>query len=79
MFSETLSEQSDMEVRVSALQQQLKMRKAELEKLRKEFNKSQIERLRAKEQSLINQIQVCVYIFSLRNGKLLCSGHYIAH
>ncbi|XP_073975607.1 uncharacterized protein isoform X3 [Rhodnius prolixus] len=55
--NETLSEQSDMEVRVSALQQQLKMRKAELEKLRKEFNKSQIERLRAKEQSLINQIQ----------------------
>jgi uncharacterized membrane protein (DUF106 family) len=49
-----------MEVRVSALQQQLKQRKVELDKLKKERNKTQRERLRAKEQSLINQIQVII-------------------
>ncbi|KAK9499709.1 hypothetical protein O3M35_002704 [Rhynocoris fuscipes] len=66
--NETLSDQSDMEVRVSALQQQLKMRKVELEKLRKEYNKSQRERLKAKEQALINQIHVYdTYIEQLKN------------
>ncbi|XP_014261542.1 uncharacterized protein LOC106673789 isoform X2 [Cimex lectularius] len=66
--NDTLSEQSDMEIRVSALQHQLKQRKNELEKLRKEYHKSQRERLRAKEQSLISQIHAYdSYIEQVKN------------
>lgn len=65
--TETQSEASDMEVRVLALQQQLKQRKAKLEVLHREYKKSQRERLIAKEQSLLSQIQAYdLYIDQVR-------------
>lgn len=61
--SDTLSEPSDVEVRVSALEQQLRHRKSELAKLKREYQKNQKERLRSTEKSLINQIQVCKDVY----------------
>lgn len=57
-FTETLSEQSETEVRVSALHEQLKQRKLEAERLQREHKRAQRERLKMKEQALIKQIQV---------------------
>ncbi|CAA9994744.1 unnamed protein product [Nesidiocoris tenuis] len=56
--NDTLSEPSDVDVRVSALEQQLRHRKSELAKLKREYQKNQKERLRSTERNLINQIQV---------------------
>ncbi|KAF6202096.1 hypothetical protein GE061_004493 [Apolygus lucorum] len=56
--NDTLSEQSDVEVRVSALEQQLRHRKSELAKLKREYQKNQKERLRSTEKNLINQIHL---------------------
>ncbi|XP_075230265.1 uncharacterized protein LOC142329480 [Lycorma delicatula] len=65
--NETFSEQSDLEVRLSALHEQLRQRKLEAEKLRKEQKRAQRERLKAKEQSLLKQIQAYdVYIEQVR-------------
>ncbi|CAB0005061.1 unnamed protein product, partial [Nesidiocoris tenuis] len=55
--NDTLSEPSDVDVRVSALEQQLRHRKSELAKLKREYQKNQKERLRSTERNLINQIQ----------------------
>ncbi|XP_059470361.1 centrosome-associated protein 350-like isoform X2 [Neocloeon triangulifer] len=55
--NETASEQSDVESRICALQEQLRRRKMEAERLRKEQKRCHRERLRAKEQSLLKQIQ----------------------
>ncbi|CAB3364045.1 Hypothetical predicted protein [Cloeon dipterum] len=55
--NETASEQSDVESRICALHEQLRRRKMEAEKLRKEQKRCHRERLRAKEQSLLKQIQ----------------------
>lgn len=56
-FSETASEQSDLESRIAALHEELKKRKLEAERLRREQKKAQRERLKVKEQSLLMQIQ----------------------
>lgn len=58
-FSETGSEQSDIEGRISALSEQLHQCKAEAERLRREAKRTRNERLIAKEQSLHKQLQVC--------------------
>ncbi|GLH00828.1 Putative myosin heavy chain cardiac muscle isoform [Gryllus bimaculatus] len=55
--TETPSEQSDLEGRVSALLEQLRRRRMEADKLRREHKRTHRERLRAKEQSLLKQIQ----------------------
>ncbi|KAF4517765.1 hypothetical protein B566_EDAN002970 [Ephemera danica] len=55
--SKTASEQSDVESRICALQEQLRRRKLEADRLRREQKRCHRERLRAKEQSLLKQIQ----------------------
>ncbi|KAK6628918.1 hypothetical protein RUM43_002735 [Polyplax serrata] len=55
--TETASEQSDLESRIAALHEQLRKRKLEAERLRREQKKAQRERLKVKEQSLLKQIQ----------------------
>lgn len=52
------SEQSDVEMRIAALREQLKQRKQEAERLQKEQKRARREKLKSKELSLINQIQV---------------------
>lgn len=64
-FLETMSEQSDMEVRISVLKEQLRQRKLEAEKLRREQTRAQREKLKAKEQSLLKQIQVIILFLFL--------------
>ncbi|KAL0280288.1 UNVERIFIED_CONTAM: hypothetical protein PYX00_001629 [Menopon gallinae] len=55
--TETASEQSDVEIRIAALHEQLRKRKLEAERLRREQKKAHRERLKAKEQSLLKQIE----------------------
>ncbi|XP_071446635.1 centrosome-associated protein 350-like [Hetaerina americana] len=55
--NETASEQSDIESKICALQEQLRRRKMEADLLKKEQKRCLRERLKAKEQSLIKQIQ----------------------
>lgn len=55
--TETASEQSDVEIRIAALHEQLRRRKLEAERLRREQRKAHRERLKAKEQSLLKQIE----------------------
>lgn len=52
------SEQSDVEVRIAALREQLKQRKQEAEKLQREQKRARRENLKTQEISLIKQIQV---------------------
>ncbi|XP_063244874.1 centrosome-associated protein 350-like isoform X2 [Bacillus rossius redtenbacheri] len=54
--NETLSEQSDVEGRITALQEQLDRRKQEAEKLHREQKRNRREKLKAKEESLQKQI-----------------------
>ncbi|XP_046390393.1 uncharacterized protein LOC124158984 [Ischnura elegans] len=55
--NETASEQSDIESKICALQEQLRRRKMEADLLKKQQKRIHRERLKAKEQSLIKQIQ----------------------
>ncbi|XP_039286056.1 uncharacterized protein LOC111054655 isoform X2 [Nilaparvata lugens] len=55
--NETFSEQSDIEIRLSALHEQLRQRKMEADRLRREQKRAQRERLKCKEQALLKQIQ----------------------
>ncbi|XP_046673652.1 centrosome-associated protein 350-like isoform X2 [Homalodisca vitripennis] len=56
--NETQSEQSDYEVRISALKEQKRQRYAELSRLQRELKRAQKEQLKATEASLLKQIQV---------------------
>lgn len=60
----TTTDQSDLELRISALQEQLKQRKLEAERLRKEEKKLRKEKLRTKEHSLIKQLEVSFALFT---------------
>nr|CAD7257628.1 unnamed protein product [Timema shepardi] len=55
--NDTASEQSDIEGRVAALREQLRRRKMKAEKLQKEQKRLKREKLKAKEQSLLKQIE----------------------
>lgn len=67
--TETGSEQSDIEGRISALSEQLHQCKAEAERLRREAKRTRNERLIAKEQSLHKQLQAYEsYISQLRRN-----------
>lgn len=57
-ITETQSEQSDYEVRISALKEQKRQRFAELNRLERELKRAQREQLKATEAALIKQIQV---------------------
>lgn len=57
-FIETASDQSDAETQIRALREELKRRKIEAERLKKEQKKRHKERLRAQEASLKKQIEV---------------------
>nr|CAD7438352.1 unnamed protein product [Timema bartmani] len=57
IFSQNASEQSDIEGRVAALREQLRRRKMEADKLQKEQKRLKREKLKAKEQSLLKQIE----------------------
>ncbi len=58
MTDTTTTDQSDVELRISALQEQLRQRKMEAERLRKEEKQLRKEKLRSKEQSLLKQLEV---------------------
>ena len=62
VFPETASDQSDIEVRIHALSEELKRRKIEAEKLKREQKKKNRERLKEKELSLQKQLEVYLYI-----------------
>ncbi|XP_060686056.1 centrosome-associated protein 350 isoform X2 [Hemiscyllium ocellatum] len=55
--SETTSDQSDIEIRIRALKDELKKRKSIVDKLKREQKKRQQERLKAQEASLIKQLE----------------------
>ncbi|XP_054274942.1 centrosome-associated protein 350-like [Macrosteles quadrilineatus] len=55
--NETQSEQSDYEVRISALKEQKRQRFAELNRLERELKRAQREQLKATEAALVKQIQ----------------------
>lgn len=57
-LTETQSEQSDYEVRISALKEQKRQRFAELNRLERELKRAQREQLKATEAALVKQIQV---------------------
>lgn len=59
----TTTDQSDIELRISALQEQLRQRKLEAEKLRREEKQLRKEKLRSKEQSLLKQLEVKRHLF----------------
>ena len=64
--TETASDQSDVEGRIRALSEDLKRRKMEAERLKKEQKKRQKEKLWQQEQTLKNQIEVrTVVIFRI--------------
>ncbi|XP_065210076.1 centrosome-associated protein 350-like [Planococcus citri] len=56
-LNDTTTDQSDVELRISALREQLRQRKLEAERLRREEKQLRKEKLRAKEQSLIKQLE----------------------
>lgn len=58
LFSETTSDQSDIEGRIRALKDELRKRKSVVYQLKKEQKKRQKERLKAQEASLIKQLEV---------------------
>lgn len=58
VIPDTTTDQSDVELRISALQEQLRQRKMEAERLRREEKQLRKEKLRAKEQSLLKQLEV---------------------
>ncbi|XP_072429498.1 centrosome-associated protein 350 isoform X2 [Chiloscyllium punctatum] len=55
--SENTSDQSDIEIRIRALKDELKKRKSIVDKLKREQKKRQQERLKAQEASLIKQLE----------------------
>eukprot|EP00106_Octopus_bimaculoides_P009411 XP_014776853.1 PREDICTED: centrosome-associated protein 350-like [Octopus bimaculoides] len=55
--SETLSDVSDIEVRIRALSEDLKKKKAEADRLRRERRNKHREKLKAQEESLVKQIE----------------------
>ena len=55
---ETLSDASDIEVRIRALSEDLKRKKNEADRLRQEKKAKYKEKLKAQEESLIKQIEV---------------------
>lgn len=75
VIPETASDQSDIEVRIHALSEELKRRKAEAEKLKKEQKKKNRERLKEKELSLQKQLEVCVHLYL----KFLLLIHLLIH
>ncbi|XP_042190890.1 centrosome-associated protein 350 [Callorhinchus milii] len=56
-YSETASDQSDIESRIRALKAELKKRKSIVDQLKKEQRKRQKERLKAQEASLLKQLE----------------------
>ena len=57
-LADTCSDQSDVEGRILALQEELRRRKMEAERLRREQRRKHRDKLRQQEQSLRKQIEV---------------------
>ena len=60
MFTDPMSDQSDIESRIRALKEELKKRKSMAYQLKKEQKKRHKERLKAQEASLLKQLEVSV-------------------
>ena len=60
MFTDPMSDQSDIESRIRALKEELKKRKSMAYQLKKEQKKRHKERLKAQEASLHKQLEVSV-------------------
>ena len=63
LLSEPISDQSDIETRIKALKEELRKRKFTASQLKKEQKKRNKERLKAKEASLLKQLEVNVLLF----------------